>query len=217
MSGENNDSSMNRRALLKGLGAGTASVVGMSGMAASSMGSDVQTKGVQSQKIQRAAEAFATNRAVEQALLDTGAPVRETLEAEGISLSLGHEEFDEVRTFGEERDGVPTAHIVAERNDGAREIEFHVFPQADDAFAVEKTDSGLRRFEADDVKPAEFCETSTYCDGYCQCSATQPCGTDCEAGYEVEERCCQYSDGSYECERISEQCTYDCPGNDDCD
>lgn len=217
MPGENNDSSMNRRTLLRGLGAGTASVVGASGLAASSTESNVATNLRHSPEMKRAAKAFATVDAVERALLDRGAPVQATLEREGISLNLAYEEFDEVRTFPDERDGTPTAHIVAEREDDARKVELHVLPQADEAFAFEVTDSGLRRFDSNNVQPAEFCETSTYCDGYCQCSVTMPCGNDCEAGYEVEERCCKYSDGSTSCETLSESCTSNCPGNDECD
>lgn len=216
MSGENNDSSMNRRTLLRGLGAGTASIAATSGLAASSTGTSVSADLRRSQEMRRAANAFATADAVERAL-GMGARVSETLESEGISLDLDPETFDEVRTFPDRHDGVPTAHIVAERRDDDRTVELHVLPQADETFAVETTDSGLRRFDSNSVKPAEFCETSTYCDGYCQCSATQPCGNDCEAGYEIEERCCTYSDGSTSCETLSSTCTYDCPGNDECD
>lgn len=212
MSGENNNPSVNRRTLLRGLSAGTASIVGMSGMAASSAGSHAQTEPGRSWEMERAAEAFTTDGAVERLLLDKGAPVRETFESEGISLDLAYEEFDEMRTFPDERDGTPTAHIVAEREDDARTVEFHVLPQVNEAFAFEKTDSGLRRFESDDVRPAEFCETDTYCDGYCNPYATKPCGHQYADGIKVKERCCKYSDGSTSCEKVSEECTDDCPG-----
>lgn len=211
MSGNHDDASMNRRTLLKGLGTGTASVVGMSGMAAASADSDFRNELERSIAKRRAVEAL-DDEAVEAALSEKGEALRETLEAEDISVDFSREAFDEIRTLGDVRDGEATAHIVAKREDAERTLELHAFPQADESFAVEQTDSGLRRFEDEEVKPARFCETSTTCDGYCAPVATTPCGQQYLNGIEVEERCCTYSDGSTSCTTISENCTGDCPG-----
>lgn len=161
-----------------------------------------------------AADEFAADVDRQRAFEVHGNAVRETLVTENISVPSSPENFDEIRVFSDRYDNVATAHIVAEQNDGTREIEFHVLPQTDETFAVKKTESGLRRFESDDVKPAKICNTSTYCDGYCRCAAPEPdCDPNCNAGYEVKERCCQYNGGSYECETLNRTCTDSCPEN----
>lgn len=212
------EQSLNRRAVLKNVAAG-ASVVGFSGISAAHTDSATPSELERSFEMKRAAEPFTDRDAVQRALSDHAEEVRERLAAEGISLSLSYDGFDEVRSFPDSEDGVATAHIVAEQEDDTRRIELHVLPQADRTFAfVDKgSDASRLKVEGNSVEPMVYCETSTYCDGYCQCSATQPCGNDCEAGYEVTEECCTYSDGSTSCEIKDRTCTYDCPGNDECD
>jgi hypothetical protein len=97
-------------------------------------------------------------------------------------------------------------HEVRAKLEDTRAME-----RAAEAFAFEKTESGLRRFEADTVKPAEFCQTDTYCtDDYCSCSATGPDCPNCDAGVEEDERCCTYSNGSTSCEIADRRCVSEC-------
>ncbi|WP_128476676.1 hypothetical protein [Halorussus pelagicus] len=204
---------MSRRTVLKGIGAGAA--IGMSGLGSASATTGETNDVERSIEMRRAAETFATDDAIQQALAGYGESIKAQLEAEGISTDLDAADFDEVRSFPDEEDGVATAHIVAEREDADREIEVHVLPQADRSFAVEKTDSGNRHFEDGDVQPMIDCSTNTYCDGYCQCMAPTPdCSKNCHAGFEIEERCCLYADGSYDCETLNQDCTDSCPGTD---
>lgn len=202
----------NRRAILKSIGAG-ASLVGLSGISSARMSPEVRAKLADTRAMERAAEAFDTDHAVQRALFDHGKSIKEQFAAEDVPLSLDAAEFDEVRTFPDRHDGVPTAHIVAELEDGARHVRLHVLPQADDAFVVEKTDSDVRRFEADGdgPTPAEFCETSSGCSGdVCECVAPTPdCDPNCN-GYWEKEECCKYSDGSTSCETLERYCTSDC-------
>lgn len=205
ISGNRDCDNLNRRSVLKGIGAG-ASILGTMGTASTEGRGATEKR----QLKQQAADAFATDRAVQQALKLHGKPVWKTLESAGSTIDLTLGEFNEVRTFPDERDGVPTAHIVSERDEGTREIEFHILPQVGEAFAVEKTDTGLRRFEAEAVKPAEFCQEDTYCNGYCQCEATGEDCYNCDAGWKEMERCCTYSDGSTSCEIINNNCVSEC-------
>lgn len=211
---DTNGDSIDRRNVLKSLGIGSVSLLGATGTGAGHNRSD-RTEGLErSLENKRAKEAFADGAAVDRALHITAADVREQLAKEGISIGTSREEFDDVRVFPDRDEGTSTAHIVAERDYSSRTVELHVLPQANRTFAFEKTDAGFRRFDGDSVEPVKICNTETYCSGYCQCSATTPCGRDCAAGYEVKERCCKYSDGTTECETLSRTCTYDCPGDD---
>lgn len=214
---ENNEAGrFDRRTVLRNIGVGSATLAGVSGSSAATSDATPSAEFKRSMAMNRAAQTFADDAAVQQALGEYGEAVREKLAAEGIQVSERVETFDDVRTFPDHDDGVPTAHIVAEREDAERKIEFHVLPHADRTFAVETTDSGRRKFTADSVTPASDCSKNTYCEDYCQCTVTQPCGTDCYAGYKKTERCCLYADGSYECEIIESYCSDDCPGKQPC-
>lgn len=217
MSDSNNElESMNRRNVLKSVAAGATLIGGMTSTSAAKMDSTSSSE-LEWSHAKRAAEAFlGDDDAIQRAFDDQAEGVREQLAAEGISMDFSTEEFDEMRTFPDHDEGTPTAHVVAEREDTTRKLELHVLPQADRAFAFLETESGRFKVEDGDLKPTVYCETSTYCDGYCQCSATQPCGTECDAGYEVTEECCTYSDGSTDCEIKDQTCTSNCPGKDPC-
>lgn len=207
------DDRVNRRTVLKSIGVGSIAALGTSSVGAARTNSEISTDLNQFVEEKRAARAFAADDAIQQALRDQATPVREMLATEGISLDLETGTFDEIRTFPDRQDGVATAHIVAERDDDSRYVRLHVLPQADRAFAVEKTESNIRRFDADSdgPTPAEFCETSSGCtDDLCDCVAPTPdCDPNCDKYWEKEE-CCTYSDGSTSCDTLDRYCSSDC-------
>lgn len=206
------NNSIDRRSVLKGIGAG-ATLLGTAGVSAAEMNPKVQARVEENEAMKRAADAFATDAAVRQALTEFGTPVREQLEAEDISVPVEPAELDDVRTFPDRHEGVPTAHIVGVYEDGPKQVRVHVLPQADYSFAVEEAPSGNRRFEADGTGPSPMkdCSYNSGCtDDPCNCLASTPdCPENCDYYWE-KEQCCLLADGSYSCETVEYYCESDC-------
>ena len=162
-----------------------------------------------------AAAAFNRPEAISRALKEYGGPIREKLAAKGIDVPANVDGFDDIKSFPDLHDGVPTAHIVAERETAAVTLRLHVLPQADDVFIYQDTESESYRYEVEsgslDRTLFRPCYRETTCEDYCICKAPTPeCEPNCDGRYETEKRCCQNPDGSTDCETLDRTCTTDC-------
>ena len=200
---EDKESSMDRRSVLKSVGAGAALLSGTGISSATERSTiDLDTKAelmsryetdsltdetVESH-LQSELDFLAAEGVVDEATLDSLPTDTHIEEREGLNVKEDREGF---AVTAVENDGEATAHIAVKFTEGEHDIAVYSQPERDDSYAIVEDGSGEKAvFEASSGRVMDQ-----------ECNTNYSCGEKCNLyhqRYEITTVCC-YSDVSYGC------------------
>ena len=206
------NSGVNRRNILRTLGATGATAVGATGVSGAASSENVDAVGIpevllesKDDEMVRAYRTYADDgKRRERAFNRHRDAVATSLESIGVSVPSSLEAADSVDVVPERKDGQASAHLVA-RFKRDREVIVHIFPQAERAYAhvIGDEDSQL-------VDPQKGIETMGCSYTYtCDC----PSGCGWYMGYEKQYSVCQLPDGTVSREYVNGHCGCDDASN----
>lgn len=199
---------VNRRNLLRTVGATGAAVAGATGVTGATSSERPDAVGIPGTHLEdlddeqvRAYRKYANDETMRRQAFDEHVDsVATLLESVDVSAPSSLDEAESVDVAPERKDGQASAHVVA-RFEGDEEILFHVFPQAGRAYAYV-----MRGQESLLVDPAQGVEP-TGCTYSYNCDCPSSCGW--YMGYEKKYSVCRLPDGTTSKEYVGGHCGCD--------